>query len=265
MRGIPLFQVRKNESFWKCTLPLKSRKLCPEYQLALFDACCWTPTASSRPCCCCSSKVRRGPLRTTRFLRGFSSATLVHYHFCQPSLLCKQTLILKEAPPPLLHPSPFRSECWRELWEFSYNMLHMTARQSRRSSTNVLACSPSCQPGQMQLYSTLNRHLWNTVLDHEEAVGDMKSIFMLSKMHRRPRSGCCICVRRIGTSVRCAPSASDGSGNSLSFLWLRENGVVVSFVCDNHSFIVMLLNEVCDATAVRLSLTVSPWSLRIIK
>lgn len=103
MRGIPLFQVRGNESFWKCTLPLKCQKLRPEYQLLLFDACCWTPTASSRPCCCRSSKVRRGPLRTTRFLRGFSSAALVHYHFCQLSLLCKRALILKEATPPPPH------------------------------------------------------------------------------------------------------------------------------------------------------------------
>lgn len=60
MREIPLFQVCRNESFWKCTLPLKCQKLRPEYQLLLFDACCWTPTASSRPCCCRSSKVRRG-------------------------------------------------------------------------------------------------------------------------------------------------------------------------------------------------------------
>lgn len=98
MREIPLFQVRRNESFWKCTLPLKCQKLRPEYQLLHFDACCWTPTASSHPCCCSSSKVRRGPLRMTPFLRGFSSAAQVHYHFCQLSLLCKGSNLERSLP-----------------------------------------------------------------------------------------------------------------------------------------------------------------------
>lgn len=96
----------------------------------------------------------------------------VHYHFCQLSLLCKRALILKEASPSSHVTSPFRSAWWRQLWEFSYNMLQKTAWQSKCSFTNVLACSPSCSPGQLQVYSTLNSHLLNMVLDHEEAVAE---------------------------------------------------------------------------------------------
>lgn len=99
MREIPSFQVCRNGRFWKCTLPLKCQMLCPEYQMLLFDACCWTPTTSSHPRCCRSSKVRWSPLRMMPFLRSFSSTTQVHYHFCQFSLLCKRALILKEASP----------------------------------------------------------------------------------------------------------------------------------------------------------------------
>lgn len=66
-------------------------------------------------------------------------------------------------------------------------------------------------------------------------------------------------------AVRYTTCTFDGLGNSLSFLWKRKWHCGLICLHDNHSFIVMLLNEVCDATAVRLSLTVSPWSLRIIK
>lgn len=86
---------------------------------------------------------------------------------------------------------------------------------------------------QMQVYSTLNRHLLNHVGPWRSCgvcTRDMKSIFMLSKMHCRLHSGCCIHVRRTCPSVRCVTSASDGLGDSSSFLWLRENSVVVSFV-----------------------------------
>lgn len=44
-----------------------------------------------------------------------------------------------------------------------------------------------------------------------------------------------------------------------------ENNAALIFQCNYHYFIVRLLNEVHDGTAVWLTLMVSPWSLYVIK
>lgn len=90
---------KRKLSLWRYTLPVKCQALRPEYQLLLFDVCCWTTNNSSSLCCCHSSNVQQGPLSTYRFLRRYSCAMLVHYHFCWHSLSCKQALIFKEASP----------------------------------------------------------------------------------------------------------------------------------------------------------------------
>lgn len=61
---------------------------------------CLTLDTNSSSCAhfCFSSKVWGGPLRTARVLRGCAFVALVHYHLCQPSLLCKQALIFKDFP-----------------------------------------------------------------------------------------------------------------------------------------------------------------------
>lgn len=105
--------------------------------------------------------------------------------------------------------------------------------QSKRSSTNVLACSPSCKPDQMQVYSALNSHLLNTVLDHEEAVASVPETWNWFSCLVKCIAGFTQAVVSVPSAPaeRCTTCAFDGSGNSLSFLWLRENDIVVSFVC----------------------------------
>lgn len=198
MPEIPLFQVCRNESFWKCTLPLKCQKLRPEYQMLLFDACCWTPTASSRPCCCRSSKVRQGPLRMTPFLRGFSSAAQVHYHFCQLSLLCKRALILKEASPSSHVTVQKRMVTTAPgiLWQYA-------AQDCTAIKTFLYECP--CLLSFMQTWPNaglfcikqpLIKHGVGPWRSCGVCAWDMKLIFMLSKMHCWLHSGCCICAQR---------------------------------------------------------------------
>lgn len=88
-------------------------------------------------------------------------------------------------------------------------------------------------PGQMQVYSTLNSHSLNAVLDHEEAVASVPQTWNWFSCLVK----CIADFTRAGVSVPSAPAvrfptcAFDGLGNSLSFLWLRENDIAVSFVC----------------------------------
>lgn len=98
------------EYFYFKYAEMKVEALEVHFVIEVPDASPWIPIArlwcllldansSSCVCCCRSSKVRQGPLRTAHFLRGYPYVALVHYHFCQLSLLCKQALIFKEASP----------------------------------------------------------------------------------------------------------------------------------------------------------------------
>lgn len=127
-------------------------------------------SSSSCACCCCSSKDLQGPLRTVHFLRGYPYVALVHYHFCQLSLLCKQALIFKEDSLRFtLHSALYWTTKWKEPKGVTMCCIWLQGNL-RISCTNVLACTSSCNPGQMQICSALKSHLLNIVLDREAGI-----------------------------------------------------------------------------------------------
>lgn len=75
---------------WGCTLSLKCHMLRSEYQMLVFDACCWTPVALlHRLLLLILSSTR--PLEDAAFPQRLRISCCTH--FCQPSLLCKRALI----------------------------------------------------------------------------------------------------------------------------------------------------------------------------
>lgn len=89
---------------------------------------------------------------------------------------------------------------------------------------------------------------------------------MLSKMHWWLNSSCCSFLHHTCRSARCTMFAVEALGWCIIFFeGNRKQCCGLISLHNYHSFIVTLLNEVHDGTAVWLSLMVSPRSLHIIK
>lgn len=242
---------------WGCTLSLKCHMLRSEYQMLVFDACCWTPVALlHRLLLLILSSTR--PLEDAAFPQRLRISCCTH--FCQPSLLCKRALIFIVASS-LLSSVP-KHRVTRALGV----VLQRDAYDCKATAGFIRIyespCSSSCNPDAGS--SCIKSYLLNIALDRPEVtvcatIAETWNWFSCLVK--------CICVFAQAVVVPSSTSLHTCTpafwGDVESFQGSRRACCGRISIRNYHYFIVRLLNDVHEGAAV--SLMGSPISLRIIK
>lgn len=243
---------------WGCTLSLKCHMLRSEYQMLVFDACCWTPVALlHRLLLLLLILSSTRPLEDAAFPQRLRISCGTH--FCQPSLLCKQALIFIVASS-LLSTVP-KHKVTRALGV----VLQCDAYDCRATAGFIRIYesprSSSCNPDAGSC--CIKSYLLNIALDRPE-------VTVCATIAETWNWFSCL-VKCVGvfaqavvlpsTSLHTCTPAFWGDGEASEGSRRACCGLIS--ISNHRSFIVRLLSDVHEGAAV--SVMGSPLSLRIIK